>query len=119
MFEHTCVELDVAVSAPLVFKQTAAERALEWQFVAVDLLVSLQVAQAAENGQNGMLFQQSSPISEHVYSSTDWDTSPGRLSPGNKFFIAAHTAETRLSTYFASSLPDIKSEKTFSVTGQK
>lgn len=45
------MELDVAVSAPLVFKQTAAEGALERQLVAVDLLVSLQVAQAAERDQ--------------------------------------------------------------------
>lgn len=49
-FERTRVEFDVAVSAPLVFKETAAEGALERQFVAVDLLVSLQVAQAAEEG---------------------------------------------------------------------
>lgn len=44
----TCVEFDVAVSAPLVLEQTAAEGALEGQLVAVDLLVALQVAQAAE-----------------------------------------------------------------------
>lgn len=47
MFARTCVQFDVAVSAPLVFEQTAAEGALERQLVAVDLLVSLQVAQAA------------------------------------------------------------------------
>lgn len=43
----TCVEFDMAVSAPLVFKQTAAEGALKRQLVAVDLLVALQVAQTA------------------------------------------------------------------------
>lgn len=37
----------MAVSAPLVFEQAAAEGALERQLVAVDLLVALQVAQAA------------------------------------------------------------------------
>lgn len=47
----TCVEFDVAVSAPLVLKQTAAEGALERQLVAVDLLVALQVAQTAEENQ--------------------------------------------------------------------
>lgn len=47
----------MAVSAPLVFKQAAAERALERQLVTVDLLVSLQVAEAAESGQNQVLFQ--------------------------------------------------------------
>lgn len=41
----------MAVSAPLVFKQAAAEGALERQLVAVDLLVTLQVAQAAEEDQ--------------------------------------------------------------------
>lgn len=45
----------MAVSAPLVFKQTAAEGALERQLVAVDLLVSLQVAQAAERDQQQRL----------------------------------------------------------------
>lgn len=35
------MQLDVAVSAPLVFEQAAAEGAPEGQFVAVDLLVSL------------------------------------------------------------------------------
>lgn len=38
----------MAVSAPLVFKQTAAEGTLERQLVAVDLLMALQVAQTAE-----------------------------------------------------------------------
>lgn len=44
----TCVELDVAISAPLVFEQTAAEGALERQLVTVNLFVALQVAEAAE-----------------------------------------------------------------------
>lgn len=44
----TCVEFDVAVSAPLVFEKAAAEGTLERQLVAVYLLVALQVAQAAE-----------------------------------------------------------------------
>lgn len=43
----------MAVSAPLVFKQTAAEGTLERQLVAVDLLMALQVAQAAEEDQEG------------------------------------------------------------------
>lgn len=41
----------MAVSAPLVFKQTAAERTLERQLVAVDLLMAFQVAQTAEEDQ--------------------------------------------------------------------
>lgn len=41
----------MAVSASLVFEQAAAEGALERQLVAVDLLVALQVAQAAEEHQ--------------------------------------------------------------------
>lgn len=41
----------MAVSAPLVFEQAAAEGALEGQLVAVDLLVALQVAQAAAGDQ--------------------------------------------------------------------
>lgn len=49
----TCVELHVAVPAPLVFEQAAAEGALERQLVAVDLLVALQVAQTAEGGGGG------------------------------------------------------------------
>lgn len=44
----TCVEFHMAVSAPLVFEETAAEGALERQLVAVDLLMSLQVTQATE-----------------------------------------------------------------------
>lgn len=39
----------MAVSAPLVFKETAAKGALERQLVTVDLLVALQVAQPAED----------------------------------------------------------------------
>lgn len=42
------VQLDVPVSAPLVFEEAAAEGALEWQLVAVDLFMPLQVAQADE-----------------------------------------------------------------------
>lgn len=38
----------MAVSAPLVFKQAAAEGALERQLITVDLLMTLQVAQTAE-----------------------------------------------------------------------
>lgn len=38
----------MAVSAPLMFKQTAAEGAFEWQLVTVDLLMAFQVAEAAE-----------------------------------------------------------------------
>lgn len=41
----------MAVSAPLVFKQTAAEGTFERQLVAVDLLMALQVAQTAEEDQ--------------------------------------------------------------------
>lgn len=40
----------MAVPAPLVFEETTAEGALEGQLVAVDLLVALQVAQAAGGG---------------------------------------------------------------------
>lgn len=40
----------MAVSAPLVFEQTAAEGALERQLVAVNLLMALQVAQTAAMG---------------------------------------------------------------------
>lgn len=47
----TCVEFDMAVSAPLVFKQTATEGTFERQLVAVDLLMALQVAQTAEEDQ--------------------------------------------------------------------
>lgn len=43
----TCVQLDVAVPAALVLEQATAEGAFERQLVAVDLLVALQVAQAA------------------------------------------------------------------------
>lgn len=43
----------MAVSAPLVFKQTAAEGTLKRQLVAVDLLMALQVAQTAEEDQEG------------------------------------------------------------------
>uniref|UniRef100_A0A8B9KBJ7 Uncharacterized protein n=1 Tax=Astyanax mexicanus TaxID=7994 RepID=A0A8B9KBJ7_ASTMX len=39
---------DVAVSAALVLEEPTAEGALEGQFVAVDLLMALQVAEAAE-----------------------------------------------------------------------
>ena len=42
------VQLDVAVAAALVLEQAAAEGALEGQLVAVDLLVALEEAQAAE-----------------------------------------------------------------------
>ena len=38
----------MAISAPLVFKQTAAEGTLKRQLVTVDLLMALQVAQTAE-----------------------------------------------------------------------
>lgn len=47
----TCVEFNVAVPAPLMFKETAAEGTLERQLVTVDLLVALQVAQTAEEDQ--------------------------------------------------------------------
>jgi len=76
VFAHTCVEFHMAVSAPLVFKQTAAEGALKRQLVAVDLLVSLQVAQAAKEGQKEMddeqaiwLFIPEQPTSEKQHSS--------------------------------------------------
>lgn len=50
----TCVQLDVAVAAALVLEQTTAEGAFERQLVAVDLLVALQVTQAAsERKQSG------------------------------------------------------------------
>lgn len=45
------MQFDMSVSAPLVFEQAAAEGAPEGQFVAVDLLVSLQVTEAAAGGQ--------------------------------------------------------------------
>lgn len=51
ILSSTCVEFDMAVSAPLVFKQAAAEGTLKRQLVAVDLLMALQVAQAAEGDQ--------------------------------------------------------------------
>lgn len=44
----SCVQFYVAVSTPLVLKEPAAVGALEGQFVAVDLLVPLQVAEATE-----------------------------------------------------------------------
>lgn len=44
----------MAVPAPLMFKESAAEGTLERQLVAVDLFVTLQVAQAAEGDQEEM-----------------------------------------------------------------
>lgn len=41
----------MAVPAPLMFKESAAEGTLERQLVAVDLFVTLQVAQTAEEDQ--------------------------------------------------------------------
>lgn len=45
------MEFNVAVPAPLMFKESAAEGTLERQLVAVDLFVTLQVAQTAEEDQ--------------------------------------------------------------------
>lgn len=52
----------MAVSAPLVLEQAAAEGALEGQLVAVDLLVALQVAQAAEGNQRETPFSHDAHI---------------------------------------------------------
>lgn len=41
----------MAVPAPLMFKETATEGTLKRQLVAVDLLMALQVAQTAKEGQ--------------------------------------------------------------------
>lgn len=41
----------MAVPAPLMFKEPAAEGTLERQLVAVDLFMALQVAQTAEEDQ--------------------------------------------------------------------
>lgn len=49
----TCVEFYMAVPAPLVFEETTAEGTLERQLVTVDLLMALQVAQAAKGGAEG------------------------------------------------------------------
>lgn len=48
VFLVTSVQLDVTITAALVFEQTTAEGAFEGQLVTVDLLVALQVAEATE-----------------------------------------------------------------------
>lgn len=48
IFVPTCVEFDMAISAPLVFEQTAAEGTLERQLVTVNLFMALKVAETTK-----------------------------------------------------------------------